>query len=802
MSPLTSNGFTQSSPELIKSAEQGIFSAMCQLADLYCNGEINLFSGSTQRQIIKKDYSEAAKWFEKIINYIPDSESQCSSDETKDAQLKAQLNLAECYCDQEKYTQAIEVYKKVIANPKPEIDFYQEIRNQSLYQLAECYFQQNQDNEGVICLEKLRQEDDLREIFCLGDISNVMSWREYALEKLAYCYFEGRGVEKCPAQAAELLKKLIVEIKRLIYPFESHFNLSRISRDLAICYSSGKYDLEKNYDEAAKYFELAHEPIGLGICHYYGYGNLEKNVELAVKFFESALKENISGISYLWLAYLEYFKNESEIKDVFTRELSIWFHANSNLTAKENEYQCPDVFPKPRLTDKEKENVDNEEKRLNKINKKINSIDEKISKAAYDLFITDNDFFNEKYIELIDFIFPEAILEFLESRHILSYKVVLAFYHHCKNEKEKSLALLNEAASQNDILTYYLLGKHYKYSKAFDEATVYFKKVVEGSEKPTGYENDIVNRLVQTSTKEIADIEKRIQQLEHESQLNEFLEEKNKELNNLISMFAHNFLGTLQCIRSNAEHDNNPKIHLKTVKMMSGALTAFSIISADDDKLIEQLKQDNTGETNLLQNLANNLALAISQLLSKTNKDKIINLYLNYLRKENQIEKDTTSEELRENRDYRKKWQALQHQWEDEFNALFSENVELSSLQTWLADNFFPVQITGFDNYNIRFKEYGITDSIFLVVFMEILVNALKYMDVSQNQPLILTLDKQDQHYHLICENPSSQETYRGTHKGMDFLKSIARKLNAQFITESTEQQFKTTFIIPAELLD
>ncbi len=280
------------------------------------------------------------------------------------------------------------------------------------------------------------------------------------------------------------------------------------------------------------------------------------------------------------------------------------------------------------------------------------------------------------------------------------------------------------------------------------------------------------------------------------------VEEKNKELNNLIAMFAHNFLGTLQCIRSNAEHDNNAKIHLKTVKMMSGALTAFSIISADDDKLIEQLKQDNTGETNLLQNLANNLALAISQLLSKTNKDKIINLYLNYLRKTNQIEKDTTSEELRENREYRKKWQALQHQWEDEFNALFSENVELSSLQNWLADNFFPVQITGFNDYNICFKEYGITDSIFLVVFMEILVNALKYMDVSQNQPLILTLDKQDQNYHLICENPSSQETYRGTHKGMDFLKSIARKLNAQFITESTEQQFKTTFIIPAELLD
>jgi signal transduction histidine kinase len=203
-----------------------------------------------------------------------------------------------------------------------------------------------------------------------------------------------------------------------------------------------------------------------------------------------------------------------------------------------------------------------------------------------------------------------------------------------------------------------------------------------------------------------------------------------------------------------------------------------------------------------LQNLANNLALAVSQLLSKTNKDKIINLYLNYLRKTHQIETETSGEELRENREYRKKWQALQHQWEDEFNALFSENVELPRLQTWLETNFFPVQITGFNDDTIRFNEYGITDSIFLVVFMEILVNALKYMDVSKNQPLTITLHKEGECYQLICENPSAQESYRGTHKGMDFLKSIARKVNGQFITESTEQSFKSTFIIPAELLE
>jgi hypothetical protein len=278
------------------------------------------------------------------------------------------------------------------------------------------------------------------------------------------------------------------------------------------------------------------------------------------------------------------------------------------------------------------------------------------------------------------------------------------------------------------------------------------------------------------------------------------VEAKNKELNNLIAMFAHNFLGTLQCIRSNAEHENNAKIHLKTVNMMRGALKAFSIISADDDKLIEQLKQDNTGQISLLQNLTNNLALAVSQLLSKTNKDNIINLYLNYLQKTQQIEPETTGEELRFNN--WEKWDSLQQKWEDEFNALFSENVDLLQLQNWLENNFFPIQINGFDNCNMRFKEFGITDSIFLVVFMETFVNALKYTDISQQQPLIITLYKQDQHYQLTCENPSAQESYRGTHKGTDFLKSIAKKINGDFITESTTHNFKSTFIIPAELLE
>ncbi|TSA38722.1 MAG: hypothetical protein D4R63_10445 [Methylococcaceae bacterium] len=318
-----------------------------------------------------------------------------------------------------------------------------------------------------------------------------------------------------------------------------------------------------------------------------------------------------------------------------------------------------------------------------------------------------------------------------------------------------------------------------------------FENYLQKENKELKEKNEEINKL----NDQLAEKNKALEEAQQK------LQEKNQELNNLVAMFAHNFLGTLQCIRSNAEHENNPTIHLKTVKMMGGALTVFSILSADDDKLVDLLKQDNAGEMNLQQNLANNLTLAISQLLGKSNKDKIVNLYLQHLRKTKQVGIETSSEELRVNRDYRKMWQALQHQWEDEFNALFSEHVELPLLQKWLTENFFPVEITGFDSHNISFREYGITDSIFLIVFMEIFVNAFKYMDVSKNKPLTLKLCEEDQCYKLVCENPSTQETGRGTHKGRDFLKTIAKKLGGQFITEATGNSFKSTFAIPSELL-
>ena len=242
---------------------------------------------------------------------------------------------------------------------------------------------------------------------------------------------------------------------------------------------------------------------------------------------------------------------------------------------------------------------------------------------------------------LIFFDEAEDIVNFLQHANTESADNIIAFFYYkgiiVNRNTQKAFKIIGENRHPSDIIQY---NKAIMYldSEELYEAKEIFVNLLAQYNTPRKqfenrcyeYENDtegyiekaLLSSSIQNHLKTIVVKEK-----------NKELEEKNKELNNLIAMFAHNFLGTLQCIRSNAEHENNPTIHLKTVKMMSGALTAFSIISADDDKLIEQLKQDNSGETTLLQNLANNLALAVSQLLSKTNKDKIINIYLNYLQK-------------------------------------------------------------------------------------------------------------------------------------------------------------------------
>jgi TPR repeat protein len=676
----------------------------------------------------------------------------------------------------------------------PEFSFWNE---EPRYKLAELYLQ------GGFGIEQ--------------DMGKAIEWLEKAADrgeekcraqfKLGECYLTGGpGLEKSYTKAIECFEEIDrnkSEYNYLRYQggFGRDYVLSeeekygrQAQRQLGICHALGK-GVEQDFSEAKKYFKKAARTFSLntndntemvdprteaelGIC-LYRLGEIKGAIQC---FERSAEKDDALG--NLWLACLDDRKNvESRNKVAYVDPLLRLRSRFMPLASCQSSNLSPD----------DERKIDS----MRVINKAIEDTECEIDRRLMGFAVYFETQVRKREDLNLDMLScSDEVVQFLMNRknNISTHpsKVILALYYQDKND-EAFVKYLKQASYHADVIANYYLGNHYKYSDDHDEAERLLQMVASADLSYTAKDNYHLDER-----KELSYLAKRdLNDISHQKEI----EEKNKELNNLVAMFAHNFLGTLQCIRSNAEHDNNPTIHLKTVKMMGGALTAFSILSADDDKLLEQLKQDNTGEMNLQQNLANNLALAISQLLGKTNKDKIVNLYLQHLRKTKQIGIETSSEELRVNKDYRKMWQALQHQWEDEFNALFSEHVELPRLQKWLTDNFFTVEITGFDSHNISFREYGITDSIFLIVFMEIFVNAFKYIDVSKNELLRLKFCEEEQCYKLICENPSTQETGRGTHKGMDFLKTIAKKLGGQFITEVTGNSFKSTFTIPSEIL-
>ena len=75
-------------------------------------------------------------------------------------------------------------------------------------------------------------------------------------------------------------------------------------------------------------------------------------------------------------------------------------------------------------------------------------------------------------------------------------------------------------------------------------------------------------------------------------------------------------------------------------------------------------------------------------------------------------------------------------------------------------------------------------------------------MDVYSHTPLTLTLSKDELNYILTFENASLKETGRGTHKGLDFIKTITNKIQGSFDCRITENSFKITISIRHDLLD
>jgi SAM-dependent methyltransferase len=282
----------------------------------------------------------------------------------------------------------------------------------------------------------------------------------------------------------------------------------------------------------------------------------------------------------------------------------------------------------------------------------------------------------------------------------------------------------------------------------------------------------------------------------------EKLKQKDQELEDMMSMFAHKFRSPLDAIVYNTNHGNSSKVYFEAAQTMRGLLDIFSIISTDDKLLKEKLKSDTHGKGRLIDVLNSTLKMALLHLLSVSAAEKIGQHYMSYAIQQGKVDSQITRKIWYD--DYYKLESSLQLEWEESFSNLISHPFNLDDQLKWIEQHFFKLEVIGFDRENIQFKEYGITESFLVILLNEIIVNAFKYYASDNKKSVILQWFDNGDHQTIECHNPSTRSERtrsKGNGKGHMFLSTLARKMNIHFIKPEYQDDFVIRFNIPTQFL-
>ena len=283
---------------------------------------------------------------------------------------------------------------------------------------------------------------------------------------------------------------------------------------------------------------------------------------------------------------------------------------------------------------------------------------------------------------------------------------------------------------------------------------------------------------------------------------NRKLEVKEKELEDMMSMFAHKFRSPLQAIVYNTKNEKDPNIYIEAAQTMSGLLDIFSIISTDDELLKKKLKDDMHGKGRLINVLNSTLKMALLHLLSDSAVDKIHQHYMSYAIQQGKVDNKVTTNIWY--KDYDELESSLQSEWEKSFSDLISHPFNLDDQLKWIDEHFFKLEVSGFERDDIQFKEYGATESFLVILLNEIILNAFKYYASDTKESVILKLVDNGDHQTIECHNPSTSNertTDKGSRKGHTFLSALARKTNSHFIKPEYQDNFVIRFNIFTEFL-
>lgn len=280
------------------------------------------------------------------------------------------------------------------------------------------------------------------------------------------------------------------------------------------------------------------------------------------------------------------------------------------------------------------------------------------------------------------------------------------------------------------------------------------------------------------------------------------LEAKEKELEDMMSMFAHKFRSPLQAIVYNTKNEKDPNIYIEAAQTMSGLLDIFSIISTDDELLKKKLKDDMHGKGRLINVLNSTLKMALLHLLSDSAVDKIHQHYMFYAIQQGKVDNKVTTKIWY--KDYDELESSLQSEWEKSFSHLISHPFNLDDQLKWIDEHFFKLEVSGFDRDDIQFKEYGATESFLVILLNEIILNAFKYYASDTKESVILKLVDNGDFQTIECHNPSTSNertTPKGSGKGHTFLSALARKTNSHFIKPEYQDDFVIRFNILTQFL-
>jgi len=399
----------------------------------------------------------------------------------------------------------------------------------------------------------------------------------------------------------------------------------------------------------------------------------------------------------------------------------------------------------------------------------------------------------------------------------IAYKNSLGVTEDC----EKALQWLRKVAEhdkENDplvISAQYRLGIMYKdglgCSQNLQEAEYWFSKAYAGEnsnendssrgeilEEIVLNEKDIQKGLIDTIRKSaheaLLDIEK-IRKIEEQEKAKQELEKANSELENMMGLIAHKFRGSIQVLYYNALHENNPNIALESLDTMRGLFDIFGIISTNSENLCEKLLQDREGNGTILATLEKSLLLALADLLIEDNRNKILQHYIAYAKRNNRADINVTPRQWARKKEYLGLWKKLQIQWQETF-MMSSNKFE------WVKAHLFPLELNIVDDNVIHFERYGITESILLIVMTEMILNAIKYYSVQENTTLKINWKIQPDFCIFSSDNPyESKRSDKGSHKGQIFLKTITQKLGGHFSTLVSQNHYIAELQIPTHLL-